>query len=83
VGSADGRDGRASYAFDPPGNGTIKGLGNGAYWDAGTSTVVVLVDQSVLQVTDNVAANINSTGAVGAAYRKAAQALAAKILSHI
>ena len=75
--------GGASYAFDPPGNGTIKGLGNGAYWDAGTNTVVVLVGQNVLQVADQVPANVNSTSAIAAAYRQAAQVLAAKILSHI
>jgi hypothetical protein len=75
--------GGSAYEFDPPGNGLIKGLGNGAYWEAGSNTVVVLVGQNVLQVVDNVPANVNSTGAVGAAYRQAAQALAAKILSHI
>jgi hypothetical protein len=73
----------ADYAFNPPGNGAIKGLGEGAYWDAGASTVVVRVGQNVLQVVDNVPANVGSTSAVGAAYRRAAQALAAKILGHM
>jgi hypothetical protein len=75
--------GGAAYAFSPPGNGAIKGLGDGAYWDAGTSTVVVRVGQNVLQVVDNVPANAGSASAVGAAYRRAAQALAGKILSHL
>src|SRR5262252_1464925 len=68
--------GGASYAFSPQGNAAIKGLG-----DAGTNTVVVRVGQNVLQVVDNVPANADATSAVGAAYRRAAQALAAKILT--
>jgi hypothetical protein len=75
--------GGADYAFSPPGNGAITGLGDGAYWDAGSNTVVVRVGQNVLQVVDNVPANVGSTSAVGAAYRRAAQALAAKIVSHM
>jgi hypothetical protein len=75
--------GGASYAFSPQGNATIKGLGDGAYWDDGTNTVVVRVGQNVLQVVDNVPANVGATSAVGAAYRRAAQALAAKILTHL
>jgi hypothetical protein len=38
---------------------------------------------NVLQVVDNVPANVGSTAAVGTAYRRAAQALAARILSHM
>jgi len=45
--------------------------------------VVVRVGRNVLQVVDNVPANVGSTSAVGAAYRRAAQALAAKILTHL
>jgi hypothetical protein len=75
--------GGADYAFNPPGDGAIKGLGHGAYWDAGANTVVVRVGQNVLQVVDNVPANVGPTAAVGAAYRRAAQALAAKVLSHM
>ena len=75
--------GGADYAFSPPGDGAINGLGDGAYWDAGANTVVVRMGQNVLQVVDNVPANVGSTSAVGAAYRRAAQALAAKIVSHM
>ena len=75
--------GGASYAFSPQGNAAIKGLGDGAYWDDGTNTVVVRVGQNVLQVVDNVPANVGATSAVGAAYRRAAQALAGKILTHL
>lgn len=75
--------GGAAYAFDPPPNSTIKGLGDGAYWDAGSNTVVVKVGRSVLQVVDDVPANTDSVPALGAPYRKAAQALAAKIISHM
>ena len=49
----------------------------------GANTVVVRMGQNVLQVVDNVPANVDSTPAAGAAYRRAAQALAAKILSHM
>jgi hypothetical protein len=75
--------GGADCAFNPPGDGAIKGLGDGAYWDAGANTVVVRVGQNVLQVADNVPANVGSTSAVGAACRRAAQALAAKIVGHM
>jgi len=75
--------GGADYAFNPPGDGAINGLGDGAYWDAGSNTVVVRMGRNVLQVVDNVPANAGSTAAVGAAYRRAAQALAAKIVSHM
>jgi hypothetical protein len=75
--------GGAAYAFDPPGNGAIKGLADGAYWDAGRNTVVVRVGRNVLQVVDNVPASVDSTPAVGTAYRRAAQALAAKAVGHM
>jgi hypothetical protein len=44
---------------------------------------VVRVGQNVLQVVDNVPANVDSTPAVGMAYRRAAQSLAAKIVGHL
>ena len=75
--------GGAAHDFNPPPHSTINGLGDGAYWDAGSNTVVVKVGRSVLQVVDNVPANTDSVSALGAAYRKAAQALAAKILSRM
>jgi hypothetical protein len=75
--------GGASYAFDSAGNDAISGLGDGAYWDAGSNTVVVRKGQNVLQVSDEVPAHVSSTTELAAAYRKAAQALAAKILSHL
>ncbi len=75
--------GGAAYAFTPAGNAMIKGLGDGAYWDAGSNTVVVLVGQNVLQIVDDVPANVTSTPAVAAAYRQAAQGLAVKILSRV
>ncbi|HEY6277015.1 MAG TPA: hypothetical protein VIX86_11855 [Streptosporangiaceae bacterium] len=73
----------ASYDYNPVPGATIKGLGDGAYWDAGSNTVVVKVGQNVLQVVDNVPANVGSTASVGAAYRQAAQALAAKVLARM
>ncbi len=75
--------GGADYAFNPTAGQAIQGLGDGAYWDSGSNTVVVRVGRNVLQVVDNVPANAGSTAAVGAAYRRAAQALAAKILARM
>lgn len=75
--------GGADYAFNPTAGQVINGLGDGAYWDPGSNTVVVRVGRDVLRVSDNVPANAKSTGAVGAAYRRAAQALAAKILARM
>jgi hypothetical protein len=75
--------GGADYAFNPTAGQVINGLGDGAYWDPGSNTMVVRVRRDVLQVVDNVPANADSTGAVGAAYRRAAQALAAKILARM
>jgi hypothetical protein len=75
--------GGAAYAFRPAGNEPISGLGDGAYWDPGRNTVVILKGQDVLQVSDEVPANISSTTDLVAAYRKAAQALAARVLSHM
>ncbi len=74
--------GGASYAFNPAGNDTISGLGDGAYWDAGTHTVVIRKGQNVLQVIDEVPVNLSVSPDLVAAYRQAAQALATKILSH-
>jgi hypothetical protein len=75
--------GGASYAFNPAGNDTISGLGDGAYWDAGTHTVVIRKGQNVLQVIDEVPVNLSASPDLVTAYRQAAQALAAKILSHV
>jgi hypothetical protein len=74
--------GGASYAFNPAGNDTISGLGDGAYWDAGTHTVVIRQGQNVLQVIDEVPVNLSASPDLLAAYRQAAHALATKILSH-
>jgi len=74
--------GGASYAFNPAGNDTISGLGGGAYWDAGTHTVVIRKGQNVLQVIDEVPVNLSASPDLLAAYRQAAQALATKILNH-
>jgi hypothetical protein len=75
--------GGADYAFNPTAGQAINGLGDGAYWDPGSNTVVVRVGHDVLQVVDNVPANAGSTPAVAVAYRRAAQALAAKILARM
>jgi hypothetical protein len=75
--------GGADYAFSPTAGQAINGLGDGAYWDSGSNTVVVRVGRDVLQVVDNVPASAGSTAAVGAAYRQAAQALAAHILARM
>lgn len=74
--------GGASYAFNPSGNDTISGLGDGAYWEAGTHTVVIRKAQNVLQVVDEVPVNLSASPDLVAVYRQAAQALATKILSH-
>jgi hypothetical protein len=37
----------------------IHGLGNGAYWDPGRDTVVVLVSGNVFEVVDDVPANLS------------------------
>jgi hypothetical protein len=74
--------GGASYAFNPAGNDTISGLGDGAYWDVGTHTVVIRQGQNVLQVIDEVPVNLSASPDLLAAYRQAAHALATKILSH-
>ncbi len=68
------------YSPDGP---VIHGLGNGAYWDPGTDTVVVLVSGNVFQVVDDVPANLTIYPDVAAARQQAATALAAKILSHL
>jgi len=75
--------GGADYAFNPTAGQVINGLGDGAYWDPGSNIVVVRVGRDVLQVVDNVPANAGSTPAVAVAYRRAAQALAAKILARM
>ena len=58
-------------------------VGNGAYWDPGTDTVVVLVSRNVLQVVDDVPVNISIYPDLATARQQAATALAAKILSHL
>ena len=74
--------GGVSYAFNPSGNDTISGLGDGAYWDAGTHTLVIRQGRNVLQVIDEVPVNLSASPDLLAAYRQAAHALATKILSH-
>jgi hypothetical protein len=76
---ADG-DNIGDYSPDGP---AIHGLGNGAYWDPGTDTVVVLVGQNVFQVEDDVPVNVNVYPDLDAVRQQAATALAAKILSHM
>jgi hypothetical protein len=76
---ADGND-IGDYNPDGP---AIHGLGHGAYWDPGSDTVVVLVGQNVLQVTDDVPVNLNVYPNLGAAREQAATALAAKILGRL
>jgi hypothetical protein len=67
-----------------PGDGpAIHGLGNGAYWDPGRDTVVVLVSGNVLEVVDDVPVNLSVYPDLAAARQQAATALAAKILSHM
>lgn len=75
---ADGSD-IGDYSPDGP---LIHGLGNGAYWDPGSDTVVVLVGRNVFQVIDDVPVNIGIYPDLAAARQRAATALAAKILSH-
>jgi hypothetical protein len=76
---ADGND-IGDYSPDGP---VIHGLGNGAYWDPGSDMLVVLVNRNVLQVVDDVPANLTIYPDVAAARQQAATALAAKILSHL
>jgi len=67
-----------------PGDGpAIHGLGNGAYWDPGRETVVVLVSGNVFEVVDDVPVNLDIYTDLAAARQQAATALAAKILSHM
>jgi hypothetical protein len=73
----------SSYAFRPGGNDRISGLGDGAYWSPGDHTVVIRKGNDVLQVSDEVPVNPSASPDLVAAYRQAAQALAAKILSHV
>ena len=75
-------DGNDIGDYSPEGP-VIHGLGNGAYWDPGIGTVVVLVGRNVFQVVDDVPANINIYPDVAAARQQAATALAARILSHM
>jgi hypothetical protein len=75
--------GGASYDYEPAGNVPITGLGDGAYWEQGTHQVVVREGQNILQVTDEVPVNVNDYSDITVAYRKAAQALAEKIVSHL
>ena len=76
---ADGNN-IGDYSPDGP---VIHGLGNGAYWDPGTDTVVVLVSGNVFQVVDDVPVNISVYPDLAAARQQAATALASKILSHM
>lgn len=66
-----------------PDGAVIHGLGNGAYWDPGRDTVVVLVSRNVFEVIDDVPANISIYPDLAAARQQAATALAARILSHL
>ena len=76
---ADGND-IGDYSPDGP---VIHGMGNGAYWDPGRDTVVVLVSRNVFEVVDDVPVNLSVYPDLAAARQQAATALAAKILSHL
>ena len=76
---ADG-DNIGDYSPDGP---VIHGLADGAYWDPGSDTVVVLVGQNVFQVVDDVPLNLNIYPDLATARQQAATALATKILSHM
>ena len=76
---ADGNN-IGDYRPDGP---VIHGLGDGAYWDPGRDTVVVLVSRNVFEVVDDVPANIDIYPDLGTARQQAATALAVKILSHL
>ncbi|HEV2373301.1 MAG TPA: hypothetical protein VGS19_14150 [Streptosporangiaceae bacterium] len=71
----------APYDFSPAGYPAISGLGDGAYWDDGQQQAVIREGQDVLDVTDDVPANIDLHPDLEAACRQAAEALAARILS--
>ena len=75
-------DGNNIGDYNPDGP-VIHGLGDGAYWDPGRDTVVVLVSGNVFEVADDVPANIGIYPDLGAARQQAATALAVKILSHL
>lgn len=76
---ADGYD-IGDYMPDGP---VIHGLANGAYWEPGTDTVVVLVGKNVFQVVDDVPVNLDVYPNLAVVRQQAATALAAKILSHM
>jgi hypothetical protein len=73
----------AGFAFEPSGNVAISGLGDGAYWEQGTHQVVIRVGRNVLQVSDEVPVDPGAFADITVAYRQAAQALAAKVVSHL
>jgi hypothetical protein len=73
----------ADTSFQPAGMATISGLGNGAYWEEGTHQVVVLVGRNVLQVIDEVPVDPGDFPDLATAYRRAALALAVKIVSRL
>jgi hypothetical protein len=75
---SDGND-IGDYSPDGP---VIHGLGDGAYWDPGRDTVVVLVSRNVFEVVDDVPVNLSVYPDLAAARQQAATALAARILSH-
>jgi len=76
---ADGNN-IGNYSPDGP---VIHGLGDGAYWDPGRDTVVVLVSGNVFEVVDDVPVNLSVYPDLAAARQQAATALAARILSHL
>ena len=76
-------DGNDIGDWNPKDGPVIHGLGNGAYWDPGRETVVVLVGRNVFEIVDDVPANIDIYPDLAAARQQAATALAAKILSHL
>lgn len=71
----------ALYDYSPRGQPPISGLGDGAYWDDGTNTVVVRKGSDVLQVSDVIP--VNGLSDLKVPYQKASTLLAAKILAHL
>ena len=75
-------DGNDIGDYNPKDGPAVHGLGDGAYWDPGRDTVVVLVGRNVFEVVDDVPVNIDVYPDLAATRKQAATALAAKILSH-
>jgi hypothetical protein len=75
--------GGAAFEYEPGSYEVIAGLGDGAYFDPNSGTVVVLAGNDVLQILDQVPVNQDVYPDLKAAYRQAAQALAQKVVAHL